>query len=606
MFILSQNLPAAPAPTAPQQRSSSSPQSSTQSSTLLVVYPPVAHTTTASQIFLIGSAPAAGEVLVNGQSVRRSDKGNFSPSFPLTIGENKFVVEYSGQSKTIVVTRTLAQAELPIDGFAKESLYPNVPIARLPGELICLSAIAPPNSKVTALLGQRSLALVPEANTVLADNLSVLTGKLEAQAVMGKYQACTQFLQQQSSQQQASQESSQTTTLGSPIYELQLPDGRRVQETAKGTIDILDPARLTTVEVTASPGVARTGSDSEFARLTPLPKGVRDRITGKDGIWQRLSYGAWIKEAETQVVSRSGVPVESLVRGVTSRLVSDWTELRIPLQTAMPITVNQSDRTVQLTLHHTISQAGVQRLVNNPTISHVTWQQTTPTQVQYTLHLKTNQAWGYKTRYEGNLLVLSLKNPPVLASNLSAGNLKGIKILLDPGHGSSEDLGSVGNGGIPEKDVTIVVSKLLRDRLTKRGAIVIMTREGDDDIGPNERAQLIVKVEPTIALSIHYNALPDAGDAEKTQGVSAFWYHPQAQSLAQFLHDYVTQKLDRKSDNVFWNNLAVARPTVAPSILIELGYMINPEEYSWITDPVQQIKLADTLADGIEAWLRSR
>ena len=590
MFILAQNPPALPV--APQLRS--------PSSTLLVVYPPIGYSTTASQIFLIGSAPATGAVLVNGQRIRRSATGNFSPSFPLSVGENKFVVEHLGQSKTIFVMRTLAQPKLPIDGFAKDSLYPNVSIARLPGELICLSAIAPPNSIVTAHLGQQSLPLVPDASTtILADNLSVLTGKLEAQAVTGKYQGCMQLSQPLA--QIGTVGGTLGRTLDAPIYELKLPNGRSLRETAKGTINVLDPARLTTVEVTANPGVARTGSDSEFARLTPLPKGVRDRVTGKDGIWQRLSYGAWIKETETKVVSRSGVPVESLVSGVTSRSVSDWTELRIPLQTPVPITVNQTDRTLQLTLHHTISQAGIQRLVNNPTISHVTWQQITPTQMQYTLHLKTNQAWGYKTRYEGNLLVLSLRNPPVLASNL-----RGIKILLDPGHGSSEDSGSVGNGGIAEKDVTIVVSKLLRDRLTKRGATVIMTREGDDDIGPNERAQLITKVEPTLALSLHYNALPDEGDAEKTQGLSAFWYHPQSQSLAQFLHDYVTQKLDRKSDNVFWNNLALARPTVAPSVLIELGYMINPEEYAWITDPVQQNKLADTLADGIEAWLRSR
>jgi N-acetylmuramoyl-L-alanine amidase len=594
MFILAQNPPALPVALQPRS----------PFSTLLVVYPPIGYSTTASQIFLIGSAPATGAVLVNGQRVRRSATGNFSPSFPLSVGENKFVVEHSGQSKTIVVIRTLAQPKLPIDGFAKDSLYPNVPIARLPGELICLSAIAPPNSIVTAHLGQQSLSLVPDVSTtILADNLSVLTGKLEAQAVTGTYQGCMQLSQPSAQIGTVGNAVGDTLgrTLGKPMYELKLPNGRSVRETAKGTINVLDPARLTTVEVTASPGVARTGSDTEFARLTPLPKGVRDRVTGKDGIWQRLSYGGWIKETETKVVSRSGVPVESLVSGVTSRLVSDWTELRIPLQTPVPITLNQTDRTLQLTLHHTISQAGIQRLVNNPTISHVTWQQITPTQVQYTLHLKTNQAWGYKTRYEGNLLVLSLKNPPVLANNL-----KGIKILLDPGHGSSKDLGSVGNGGIPEKDVTIVVSKLLRDRLTKRGATVIMTREGDDDIGPNERAQLIEKVEPTIALSLHYNALPDEGDAEKTQGLSAFWYHPQSQSLAQFLHDYVTQKLDRKSNNVFWNNLALARPTVAPAVLIELGYMINPEEYAWITDPVQQNKLADTLADGIEAWLRSR
>ncbi len=560
-----------------------------QSAKLQVVYPPAAHSTTAKQIFLIGSAPIAGEVLINGKPIRRSSAGNFGPSFPLVMGENKFVIEYAGQSQTIVVTRTAAQPEIPTNAFGKDSLYPTEPIARLPGELICLNAIAPANAKVTATIGSQTLDLVPESSIAIADNLSILTGNLEAQTVAGLYRGCLQ--------------SNQIGNLGAPTYSLQLPNANLIKESAKGTIEILNPTTLKTVAVTAPAGVARTGSSTEFARLTPLPQGTSDRVTGKDGAWLRLDYGAWIKESETQVVSRSGVPIESVVRGVTSRLAKDWTEILIPMQNSVPIQINQVGQTIQLTLHHTKSQASVQRLVDNPIVSHLTWIQTNPTTLQYTLHLKTRHAWGYKVRYEGNRLILALRNPPNL---MPKSTLSGIKILLDPGHGSSEDYGARGGGGIPEKDVTIVVSKLLRDRLIKRGVTVIMTREGDEDIGPNERAQLIAKSEPTIALSLHYNALPDDGDAEKTQGVSTFWYHPQAQSLAQFLHDYVTTKLDRRSDNVFWNNLALTRPTVAPSVMIELGYMIHPEEYTWITDPLQQERLADTLAEGIEVWLRSR
>jgi N-acetylmuramoyl-L-alanine amidase len=53
---------------------------------LFIAYPPAAHQTTADKIFLIGSAPPAGEVLVNGKAIARSPAGNFAPSFPLQLG----------------------------------------------------------------------------------------------------------------------------------------------------------------------------------------------------------------------------------------------------------------------------------------------------------------------------------------------------------------------------------------------------------------------------------------------------------------------------------------------------------------------------------------
>jgi N-acetylmuramoyl-L-alanine amidase len=55
---------------------------------LYISYPPANHQTTASRIFFIGTAPAAGDVLVNGTRIARSEAGHFAPSFPLQVGVN--------------------------------------------------------------------------------------------------------------------------------------------------------------------------------------------------------------------------------------------------------------------------------------------------------------------------------------------------------------------------------------------------------------------------------------------------------------------------------------------------------------------------------------
>jgi N-acetylmuramoyl-L-alanine amidase len=88
-----------------------------------------------------------------------------------------------------------------------------------------------------------------------------------------------------------------------------------------------------------------------------------------------------------------------------------------------------------------------------------------------------------------------------------------------------------------------------------------------------------------------------------TKGVAAFWYHPQAHNLAVFLHNYIVKQLNRPSYGVYWNNLALTRPASAPSVLLELGFMINPNEFEWIVNPQEQKKLANAIAQGITHYL---
>ncbi|MBW4541545.1 MAG: N-acetylmuramoyl-L-alanine amidase [Myxacorys chilensis ATA2-1-KO14] len=560
---------------------------------LNIVYPPKDHQTTAKQIFLIGTAPIKGEVSVNGKVISRSQAGHFAPSFPLVVGDNPFTVRYGEQAVELKVTRTSTEPPAPQGAtFGQDSLMPAVDITRSPGELICFSAIAPSNALVSVKLSDRIIPL--QRQTAIANlpaNSGVLTGLTQPTTTKdsGQYAGCT---------------TAQTAgELGQPQYLLNL-NGASFAQAASGKITILAPTQLDLVEVTADPGAARTGASTDYSRLTPLPKGTRATVTGREGEWLRLDYGGWIKASETKAVP-SSVPVKSLIRGITSRVVGDWTEVLFPLQTPVPVSVQQEDKVFNLTLYNTTAQTDTIRLANEPVIARLDWQQIEPNKVEYRIRLKPNQQWGYKLRYEGTTLILSLKHPPQQrrANVRSTSALKGIKIVLDPGHGGPEDQGSRGPTGYPEKDVTLLTSQLLRQELVKRGATVVMTRTADIDLDLPPRLATIAKVEPAIALSLHYNALPDDGDAIKTKGVAAFWYQTQSQSLAEFLHSYLVKTLNRPSYGVFWNNLALTRPTVTPSVLLELGFMINPDEFEWIRDRKEQEKLAIALADGVTEWL---
>ncbi|MBF2083927.1 N-acetylmuramoyl-L-alanine amidase [Thermoleptolyngbya sp. C42_A2020_037] len=576
-----------------------------------VVYPDDGHETTASRIFLIGTAAPGGEVTVNGQPIERSPAGHFAPSFPLELGENVFTLRRDGETLVIRVVRVAAGAAAPVGAsFAEGSLWPAVDVARQPGETVCFGAIAPPNATVSVSLAGQTLPLAPQPSAVdLPPNSAVLTDLNQPAVVEAaqRYQGCLPLSQPILTYGNAISTGAvlpnptQTVMLGQPDYQLQLR-GETVRQTAPGSVSLLPLLNPPVVQVVAASGTARTGPSTDYSRLTPLPQGTRDVVTGREGGWLRLGYGAWIRESETQPVPNAAPP-QTLIRGVRSRPAGEWTEIVFPLQAPVPVSLHQGDRTLSLTLHHTVAQTDTIFVPRNRLIQRFDWQQISPTQVQYTVQLNSRHQWGYKLRYEGTSLVLSLRNPPVLSSSRRQP-LTGLRIFLDPGHGGPDDLGARGPTGYPEKDVALIVSKLLRDRLQAKGATVIMSRTEDIDLGPNERAAMIVEQEPHLALSIHYNALPDDGDAINTAGIGTFWYQNQAQDLAEFLHDYLVETRDRPSYGVFWNNLALTRPAVAPSVLLELGFMINPFEFEWIVDSQEQARLADALADGIEAWLQ--
>lgn len=580
-------------------------------SPLSVVYPPPEHQTVAEKIFFIGTAPTDAPVLINGKTIEnRSAAGHFAPSLPLELGENTFKIEYQEEEVEIKVIRNSLQPEIPQDlAFAKDSLNPNLDIARMPNEPICFSAIAPDDSSVSVRIGRSKIVLLPQLESIdLPPNSAVLTddNSPTINTALGQYKGCTTL--------------DVPRNYGKPVFELQQGDESLIQK-AQGEITILSPKDIQVVEIVADAGVARTGASTNHSRLTPLPQGTRARVTGIEGEWLRLDYGGWVKAAETQPIE-GNIPPQSIIRSIIARKKTTATEIIFPLQHPVPLAVKQEADRLTLSLHNTTAQTDTIRLDPDPLIQRLDWQQVSPNQIDYTFVLNTDQQWGYDLHYQDTSLVLTLRHAPsslptlnrdpLLSGNLLtektnatlAQPLENINILLDPGHGG-EELGAKGPTGYPEKTINLVMAKLVERELTQLGATVHLTRTEDQDVSLQERVEMIDRIQPDLAISIHYNALPDSGNAETTQGISTFWYHTQAHSPAVFLHNYLVNTLNRPDGGTFWNNLALTRPHSAPSLMLELGYMINPQEFEWITNKVEQQKLAQAIAQGIKEWFAS-
>jgi N-acetylmuramoyl-L-alanine amidase len=569
---------------------------------LYISYPPADYQTASDRIFLIGSAPSEGKVSVNKNPVPRSQKGHFASVFNLNVGKNTFEVDYKGQSKTIVVTRSAAAAPAtPKDNFAPNSLEPQGDIARMPGELVCFGANAPTKAKVNVNVAGQDIKLQEQINSVdLPDNKAALIDRNQPQAMYGagQYLGCAI--------------ASAAADLGNPTYKLQVGNPpTTVSQAAPGKVQILSPLNLDIAEVTVESGITRTGAGSDFSRLTPLPKGTKAAITarqtgnnnGKQTNWVRLDYGGWILAEQVQITTGATIPPKTIVKSLTSKEREGATDVIIPLQVPVPITLEQGTNTLTLTLYNTTAQTDIIRFNDNPTVSRLDWKQTSPSVVQYVFNLKSKQQWGYKLRYQGSNLILSLRHPPKLDKSNLTKPLTGTKILLDPGHGG-KDSGAVGPNGYTEKDANLYAAKLLANELAMRGASVYLSRESDKFVELSDRQTIIDNLEPTLALSVHHNSLPDGGNPD-TKGFSTYWYHAQAQSIALSLHNYVVKDTSRPSYGIFWDNLALARPASAPSVLLELGFMSNPSEFEQIADPLEQQKMAKSIADGITQWLQS-
>src|SRR5574344_533845 len=120
----------------------------------------------------------------------------------------------------------------------------------------------------------------------------------------------------------------------------------------------------------------------------------------------------------------------------------------------------------------------------------------------------------------------------ILAVSVSAGNLSGYRIGLDPGHGGS-DPGASGPTAPHEATLCLRVVNALNSKLQGDGCGTMLTRSSDTYVGLSTRASRFTSYDPYIALSVHLNAANGSAYGTET------WYctsSGNSYSLASSMH----------------------------------------------------------------------
>ncbi len=212
-------------------------------------------------------------------------------------------------------------------------------------------------------------------------------------------------------------------------------------------------------------------------------------------------------------------------------------------------------------------------------------------------------------------------------------------IVLDPGHGGA-DTGAVGRSGLEEKRLSLqiarVIKRLLEERLPVR---VVLTRDGDGEVTLERRAALANQNKGDLFISLHLNSAVGSSargvetyflslDATATSQAHAaaaasvgsqegdplfdlqleLWDLAQSRHLAdsrtfaQLIQEELNEALELGGRGVRQAPLRVLMGVAMPAVLVELGFLSNPNEEVKLQDPEYRLQLADALVKAVTRY----
>ena len=202
-------------------------------------------------------------------------------------------------------------------------------------------------------------------------------------------------------------------------------------------------------------------------------------------------------------------------------------------------------------------------------------------------------------------------------------------VAIDPGHqrrgnsehepigpGASETKPKVSSGTsgvstkVPEYQLTLEVSLLLRDELERRGYNVFMIRDSHDvDLSNRERANLATDANADIFVRIHADGSTDSNVngiltlCPKKNNPYVSHLYEQSRALSDAILTAMVDATGAKKRGVSEvNNMSGINWATMPVTIVEMGLMTNPAEDELMQTEAYQMKLAIGIADGIDAY----
>ena len=189
-------------------------------------------------------------------------------------------------------------------------------------------------------------------------------------------------------------------------------------------------------------------------------------------------------------------------------------------------------------------------------------------------------------------------------------------VYLDAGHGGYDPGASY--FGISEKSLTLAIQSRVKAKLESEGYQVVTTRTSDTYVDLTDRSRAANASESDIFVSIHINA----SGSSATQGIETYYYQPYAEypsrinatyhanptrlsmsdTLANAIQSSLINATGAQNQGVKRQTFAVLRETTAPAVLLELGFLSNPQEAARLSTSAYQETLANAIVAGIKSY----
>ena len=189
-------------------------------------------------------------------------------------------------------------------------------------------------------------------------------------------------------------------------------------------------------------------------------------------------------------------------------------------------------------------------------------------------------------------------------------------VYLDAGHGGYDPGASY--FGISEKSLTLAIQSRVKAKLESEGYQVVTTRTSDTYVDLTDRSRAANASESDIFVSIHINA----SGSSAAQGIETYYYQPYAEypsrinatyhanptrlsmsdTLANAIQSSLINATGAQNQGVKRQTFAVLRETTAPAVLLELGFLSNPQEAARLNTSAYQETLANAIVAGIKSY----
>lgn len=173
--------------------------------------------------------------------------------------------------------------------------------------------------------------------------------------------------------------------------------------------------------------------------------------------------------------------------------------------------------------------------------------------------------------------------------------LKSPVIVIDAAHGGS-DQGSLSSNGMSEKNLSLEIAKLIRDKGQPRGLNVILNRSSDETLSLDERVRYAKKSNADIFVSLHFAY----DEHTNLSGIECYVSKDNAQFTQSEKLGTVLLAGLQNQNNVSVNGIKnsparVLTQNSVPAVILELGYLSNEGDAKFYSDPANQDLIAEKI-----------